>query len=63
MDAQEIAQEAEIIEKLKAAGMQVNELNDGELEKIQAIARGIYPQFEAGITPEFMKKSTDFVSR
>lgn len=62
-NAQEIAQEAEIIEKLKAAGMQVNELNDGELEKIQAIARGIYPQFEAGITPEFMKKSTDFVSR
>lgn len=62
-DAQEIAAEAEIIEKLKAAGMQVNQLAEGELDKIQAVARGIYPQFEEQITPEFMQKSIDFVSK
>lgn len=62
-DAQEIAAEAEIIEKLKAAGMQVNALADGELAKIQTVARGIYPQFEEQITPEFMQKSIDFVSK
>lgn len=62
-DAQEIAQEAEIIEKLKAAGMQVNALAEGELEKIQTVARSIYPQFEEQITPEFMQKSIDFVSQ
>lgn len=61
-DAGEIAQEAAIIDKLHAAGMQVNQLAEGELAKIQAIARGIYPQFEAQITPEFMKKSIDFVA-
>lgn len=61
-DAQEIAQEAEIVDKLHAAGMQVNELADGELAKIQTIARGIYPQFEAQITPDFMKQSLAFVA-
>jgi tripartite ATP-independent transporter DctP family solute receptor len=61
-DAQEIAAEAEIIVKLQETGMQVNQLAAGELEKIQTIARGIYPQFEEQITPEFMQKSIDFVS-
>jgi TRAP-type transport system periplasmic protein len=62
-DTQEIAQEAEIIGKLQEAGMQVHKLADGELAKIQTIARGIYPQFEEQITPEFMKTSLDFVSK
>lgn len=62
-DAEEIAQEAEIIVKLQEVGMQVNQLADGELEKIQTIARGIYPQFEEQITPAFMQKSIDFVSK
>ncbi|MFN3279971.1 MAG: TRAP transporter substrate-binding protein DctP, partial [Paracoccus hibiscisoli] len=61
-DAEEIEQEAKIIVKLQEAGMQVHQLADGELEKIQAIARGIYPQFEEQITPEFMQKSVKFVS-
>lgn len=62
-DAQEIAQEAEIIGKLQAAGMQVNQLAEGELEKIQAVALSIYPQFQEQITAEFMQKSIDFVSK
>ncbi|MDP2083502.1 MAG: DctP family TRAP transporter solute-binding subunit [Pseudotabrizicola sp.] len=62
-DAEEIAQEAAIIVKLQETGMQVNQLAAGELEKIQTVARGIYSQFEEQITPEFMQKSVDFVSK
>ncbi len=62
-DAQEIAQEADIIAKLEEAGMQVNRFEAGELEKVQEIARGIYPQFEEQIGADFMKTSTDFVAQ
>ncbi|MFV0334808.1 MAG: DctP family TRAP transporter solute-binding subunit [Tropicimonas sp.] len=62
-DAEEITQEAEIIGKLEEAGMQVNRFADGELEKVQEIARGIYPQFEEQIGSDFMQMSIAFVSR
>lgn len=61
-DAQEIQQEQEIIEKLKAQGMQVNHFADGELEKVQKIARGIYGEFEDQIGADFTKESIDFVN-
>ena len=61
-DEEEISQEEEIISKLEAEGMQVNRFEDGELEKVQEIARGIYPQFEDKIGSDFLQKSTDFVS-
>ncbi|WP_460275768.1 DctP family TRAP transporter solute-binding subunit [Celeribacter sp. ULVN23_4] len=61
-DANEIAQEAEIIGKLEGTGMQVNRFADGELEKVQEIARGIYPQFADKIGAEFMQMSLDFVA-
>ncbi len=60
-DDEEIAQEAEIIEKLKARGMQVNRFEPGELEKVQELARTIYPEFEAKIGAEFMQYSIDFL--
>jgi TRAP-type C4-dicarboxylate transport system substrate-binding protein len=60
-DAQEIAQEAEIIEKLAGLGMQVNRFEDGELAKTQEIARGIYSGFEEMIGADFMKESVAFV--
>ncbi|MGO4852789.1 DctP family TRAP transporter solute-binding subunit [Phaeovulum sp. W22_SRMD_FR3] len=60
-DAQEIAQEAEIIGKLQGAGMQVNQFAEGELAKVQEIARSIYPEFEAQIGADFMKQSLAFV--
>jgi TRAP-type transport system periplasmic protein len=62
-DAEEIAQEGEIIEKLRGAGMQVNEFAAGELERVQEIARGIYPEFAELIGQEFMEKSVDFVQQ
>ena len=62
-DAEEIAAEQEIIAKLKEQGMQVNHFADGELARVQEIARGIYPQFEAQIGAEFMQKSLDFVKK
>lgn len=62
-DAQEIAQEAEIITKLEDAGMQVNRFADGELEKVQEIARGIYGEFEGQIGAEFMQTSLAFVQQ
>lgn len=62
-DAEEIAQEEAIIAKLQDAGMQVNRFEDGELEKVQEIARGIYPEFEKQISAEFMQKSLDFATR
>ena len=49
--------------KLKEQGMQVNHFADGELARVQEIARGIYPQFEAQIGAEFMQKSLDFVKK
>ena len=60
-DDEEIAQEAEIIEKLKGLGMQVNYFEPGELEKVQEIARTVYPEFEGKIGAEFMKFSMDFL--
>lgn len=60
-DAEEIAAEADIIEKLQKQGMQVNHFADGELARVQEIARGIYPQFEDKIGADFMKKSLEFV--
>ncbi len=62
-DAEEIAAEADIIEQLKAKGMNVNRFADGELEKVQEIARGIYPQFEEKIGADFMQISLDFVQK
>lgn len=59
----EIAQEQEIIEKLKDKGMQVNRLAEGELERIQARAQGIYSEFSDTIGEEFMQKSLDFVNQ
>ncbi|SFQ07103.1 DctP family TRAP transporter solute-binding subunit [Tranquillimonas alkanivorans] len=60
-DAEEIAQEEEIIEKLKGEGMQVNRFSDGELEKTQEVARGIYDQFREQIGSDFMDQSLEFV--
>lgn len=61
-DAEEIEAEQRIIAKLQEQGMQVNHFSDGELERVQEVARGIYPQFEDKIGTEFMKKSMDFVN-
>ncbi len=58
----EIEQEQEIIEKLKDEGMQVNSFAEGELERVQEIARGVYDQFSDEIGDDFMQKSLDFVS-
>ncbi|SLN26677.1 2,3-diketo-L-gulonate-binding periplasmic protein YiaO precursor [Aquimixticola soesokkakensis] len=62
-DAQEIAQEAEIIAQLEAQGMQVNRFAEGELAKVQEIARGIYPQFEDQIGADFMQMSIAFTAQ
>jgi tripartite ATP-independent transporter DctP family solute receptor len=62
-DAEEIAAEADIIAQLEERGMQVNRFAEGELERVQAIARGIYPQFEEQIGAEFVQKSLDFVAQ
>lgn len=59
----EIDQEQEIIEKLKAEGMQVNQLAEGELEKIQATAQSTYSTFSDTIGEDFMQQSLDFVSQ
>jgi tripartite ATP-independent transporter DctP family solute receptor len=58
----EMEQEQEIIEKLKEEGMQVNSFAEGELEKVQEIARGVYDQFSDEIGEDFMQKSLDFVT-
>ena len=60
-DASEIRQEEEIIGKLKDKGMQVNVFADGELTKVQEIARGIYGDFQEQIGADFMQTSLDFV--
>lgn len=60
-DANEIKQEEEIIGKLKEKGMQVNSFADGELAKVQEIARGIYGDFKDQIGADFMQTSIDFV--
>lgn len=62
-DAEEIAAEQDIIAKLQDEGMQVNHFADGELERVQEIARSIYPEFEDQIGAEFMQKSLDFVNQ
>lgn len=62
-DAEEIAAEQDIIAQLQEQGMQVNEFAEGELARVQEIARGIYPQFEDGIGAEFMTKSLEFVQQ
>ncbi len=62
-DKEEIATEATIIKELQAKGMTLNRFADGELEKVQGIARGIYPQFQDKIGADFMQKSLDFVQK
>ncbi|MFN3278159.1 MAG: DctP family TRAP transporter solute-binding subunit [Paracoccus hibiscisoli] len=62
-DAEEIAAEQAIIVQLQEQGMQVNEFADGELARVQEIARAIYPQFEEQIGTEFMQKSLEFVQQ
>jgi TRAP-type transport system periplasmic protein len=62
-DAEEIAAEQDIIAKLQEQGMHVNHFAEGELERVQEIARGIYPQFEEQFGTEFMQKSLDFVNQ
>lgn len=62
-DAEEIAAEQDIIAQLREQGMQVNEFAEGELARVQEIARGIYPQFEEQIGAEFMQKSLEFVQQ
>ncbi|OAL59043.1 hypothetical protein A6R74_07620 [Halomonas sp. ALS9] len=58
----EIEQEQAIVEKLKNEGMQVNVFAEGELEKVQEIARGVYGQFSENIGEDFMQKSLNFVT-
>lgn len=60
-NAEEIAQEEEIIGQLQEAGMQVNRFEEGELQRTQEAARGIYDQFRDQIGSEFMDQSLDFV--
>ena len=55
--------EQEIIAKLQEQGMQVNHFAEGELARVQEIARGIYPQFEEQIGADFMQKSLEFVQQ
>lgn len=62
-NSEEIAAEQDIITQLQEQGMQVNQFADGELARVQEIARGIYPQFEEQIGAEFMQKSLDFVQQ
>jgi TRAP-type transport system periplasmic protein len=60
-DAEEIAQEEEIITELEELGMQVNRFEDGELASTQEIARGIYDEFADQIGQDFMQMSLEFV--
>jgi tripartite ATP-independent transporter DctP family solute receptor len=60
-DAEEIAAEAAIIVQLQEQGMQVNQFAEGELGRVQEIARSIYPQFADQIGAEFMQTSLEFV--
>jgi tripartite ATP-independent transporter DctP family solute receptor len=60
-NAREIAQEEEIIAQLQEAGMQVNRFEEGELQRTQEAARGIYDQFRDQIGSEFMDQSLEFV--
>ncbi|MDO5643086.1 MAG: DctP family TRAP transporter solute-binding subunit [Paracoccus sp. (in: a-proteobacteria)] len=62
-NAEEIAAEQVIIAKLQEQGMQVNHFAEGELARVQEIARGIYPRFEEQIGADFMRKSLEFVSQ
>lgn len=62
-DSDEIAQEEKIIKELQSKGMRINNFADGELAKVQKIAQGIYPKFEAKIGTDFMKMSADFISK
>ncbi|MDN7131226.1 DctP family TRAP transporter solute-binding subunit [Halomonas sp. MC140] len=61
-NTQEIEQEQEIIAQLKDEGMQVNSFAEGELEKVQGIARAVYGQFSESIGEDFMQKSLNFVT-
>ena len=61
-EEREIAQVEEILGLLQAEGMRVNHFAEGELQRVQEIARGIYPRFEDQIGAEFMQRSLDFVS-
>lgn len=59
----EIEAEQDVVVQLQEQGMQVNMFAEGELEKVQEIARGIYPRFNDQIGAEFMQKSLDFVQQ
>ena len=59
----DIAQEAKVIEELRGHGMQINELAPGELLRLQAIAQGLYPEFEELAGAEFMAESLAFLGR
>lgn len=61
-NSQEIQQEQEIIEQLKSEGMQINSFSEGELDKVQGVARGVYGQFSESIGADFMQKSLNFVT-
>ena len=61
-DAEEISAEEKIISELEAKGMKVNRFKDGELKRVQDVARGIYPQFRDKIGADFVQKSLDFVA-
>ncbi|WP_207481813.1 DctP family TRAP transporter solute-binding subunit [Arenibaculum pallidiluteum] len=62
-NAKEIEQEAAIVAQLKQKGMTVNEFQPGELERIQKIAAGLYPQFAGSIGAEFLQQSLRAVGK
>jgi TRAP-type transport system periplasmic protein len=59
----DIAEEAKVIEELRGHGMQINELEPGEREKLQEIALQLYPEFEELAGRDFMAQSLAFLGR
>jgi tripartite ATP-independent transporter DctP family solute receptor len=59
----DLAAEAEIIEELKANGMQVNSLSDSEMAAFQEAALELYPAFESLVGADFMESSLEFLGR
>jgi tripartite ATP-independent transporter DctP family solute receptor len=62
-NAKEIEQEAKIVAALKEKGMTVHELQPAEMEKVQKIASGLYPQFADTIGKDFLQQSLKFVGK
>ena len=60
-DANEIAAEEKVIAELQEKGMTVNRFADGELARVQEVARSIYPQFKDKIGADFVDESLAFV--